>query len=90
MILKFVLSLQFFKNMVATRAELANYVVDVDDEDCPDPQLHLAAFHGDVGAIKSILEQEPHKKFINARVRPFLATPLRLASTGTRGNLTLS
>lgn len=61
--------------------DLINYIIDIDDEDCPDFSLHLAAYQNDVDQIKQILESAESQDLLEARIRPFLATPLRLAAT---------
>lgn len=63
----------------AASRDLANFIIDLSDEDCPDPSLHLAAYNGDAGALRGRLGAGLDPE---ARVRPFLATPLRLAATG--------
>ena len=72
--------------------DLLGYILDVNDEECPDFSLHLAAYQGDVDQIQRLLEgRVPHaaapdvqdEDFINARIRPFMSTPLRLAATGS-------
>ncbi len=68
--------------MAKTKSELANFIIDLEDEDCPDFSLHLAAYQGDITQLKDLLNSEEHKKNIDTRIRPFLATPLRLAATG--------
>ncbi len=68
--------------MAKTKSELANFIIDLEDEDCPDFSLHLAAYQGDIAQLKDLLNSEEHKKNIDTRIRPFLATPLRLAATG--------
>ena len=72
----------------STANDLLGYILDVNDEDCPDFSLHLAAYQGDVDQLRRLLEgRVPHaddqEDYINARIRPFMSTPLRLAATGT-------
>ena len=61
-------------------SDLANFILDLDDEDCPHSGLHLAAYQGDDEMLLQVL-QEPDCD-IDSRIRPFQATPLRLAATG--------
>ena len=68
--------------MTQTTSDLANFIIDLDDEDCPNFGLHLAAYQGDNLQLKELLKQPEYKENIDARIRPFLATPLRLAATG--------
>ena len=60
--------------------DLINFIIDIDDEECPEFGLHLAAYQGDVALLQDLLQKHPD--LINSRIRPFLATPLRLAATG--------
>ena len=62
--------------------ELANYIIDLEDEECPNFALHVAAYQGDVEQLKELLKENQYRENIDARIRPFLATPLRLAATG--------
>ena len=69
--------------MVHVRNELANFLIDIDDEDCPDFSLHLAAYQGNNESLSKLLEEvRDNDDRINQRIRPFLSSPLRLASTG--------
>ena len=68
--------------MVQATSELANFILDLEDEECPRFGLHLAAYQGDLPGLRSLLDDPEAKRDINARIRPFLATPLRLAATG--------
>ena len=63
-------------------SELTNFIIDLEDEDCPDFGLHLAAYQGDTQLLQQLLAQPNYKENIDARIRPFSATPLRLAATG--------
>ena len=49
----------------------------------------MAAYNNDSTVLEELLEIEEHRKSIDARIRPYLATPLRLAATGwsTKGTL---
>jgi len=67
--------------MAEARSDLLNFIIDLDDDECPDVSLHVAAFQGKVETLQIQLEAPRSKDMINSRVRPFLATPLRLAAT---------
>lgn len=64
------------------RADLGHFIIDLQDEECPSHELHLAAYKNDVTLLGSLLEKDDYRQNINARIRPFLSTPLRLAATG--------
>ena len=68
--------------MAEARSDLLNFIIDLDDDDCPDVSLHVAAFQGKVETLQIQLQAPRFKDMLNSRVRPFLATPLRLAATG--------
>ena len=68
--------------MTQTSSELVNFIIDLEDEECPDFGLHLAAYQGDLQQLQELLKQPQYKENIDARIRPFSATPLRLAATG--------
>lgn len=68
--------------MGEARSDLLNFIIDLDDDGCPDVGLHVAAFQGKVDTLRVQLAAPRSPDLINARVRPFLATPLRLAATG--------
>ena len=68
--------------MAEARSDLLNFIIDLDDDDCPDVGLHVAAFQGKADTLKVQLQAPRSSDNINSRVRPFLATPLRLAATG--------
>ena len=73
----------FFKGaMTKTTSELANFIIDLEDEECPNFGLHLAAYQGDIPQLLEFLKDPEYKDNIDARIRPFLASPLRLAATG--------
>lgn len=38
--------------------ELANFIIDLEDEDCPKFQLHLAAYQGDIPQLKMLLQED--------------------------------
>ena len=42
--------------------ELAKFIIDLEDEDCPKFHLHLAAYQGDIPQIKNLLQQNEFKK----------------------------
>lgn len=65
-----------------TSSELANFIIDLEDEECPDFSLHLAAYQGECDQLQELLKDPEHRKNIDAQIRPFSATPLRLAATG--------
>lgn len=65
-----------------TASELANYIIDLEDEECPNFGLHVASYQGDIEELKELLKDPQYRENIDARIRPFLATPLRLAATG--------
>ncbi|CAG0895975.1 unnamed protein product [Darwinula stevensoni] len=46
--------------------------------------LHDLAFRGDVHALKSLLESQEVQRLVNLRLRPFIASPLRLAVTANQ------
>lgn len=68
--------------MAKTKSDLANFIIDLEDEECPNFGLHLAAYQGDIVQLKLLLKNPDYREHIDARIRPFLATPLRLAATG--------
>ena len=70
--------------MVQVKSELANFIIDLEDESCPNFGLHLAAYQGDIDQLNDLLSAPEQLEHINARIRPFSATPLRLAATGNR------
>jgi len=69
------------QSTAANQNDLINYIIDLDDEDCPEFGLHLAAYQGDVPTMVQILDDHGDDGLIDKRIRPFLATPLRLAAT---------
>ena len=75
-----------------TKSELGNFIIDLADEDCPHNEVHVAAYNNDSAVLEKLLEIEEHRKNIDTRIRPYLATPLRLAATGwsTKGTLMLT
>ncbi|RXG57130.1 hypothetical protein Avbf_13165 [Armadillidium vulgare] len=56
-----------------------NRLVDADEDE--DVRIHYAVLFDDVKTLQTLLEEEETKKWLDFRVRPFLATPLRLAAT---------
>ena len=68
--------------MAEAQSELLNFIIDLDDGDCPDVGLHVAAFQGKTETLRLQLQAPNIVHLINSRVRPFLASPLRLAATG--------
>ena len=63
-------------------SELANFIIDLEDEECPNFGLHLAAYQGDIAQLNELLSKPEYRENIDAKIRPFKATPLRLAATG--------
>ena len=76
--------------MGEARSDLLNFIIDLDDDGCPDVGLHVAAFQGKVDTLQGQLAAPKSSELINARVRPFLATPLRLAATGMSSSVYVS
>ena len=69
--------------MVSVRSDLASFIIDLEDEDCPDPGVHVCAYQGQVEELEELLSDGDVKaRCLDARIRPFGATPLRLAATG--------
>ena len=64
------------------QSELVQFMIDQEDEDCPEVGLHLAAWQGRLELVQQELARPAVQ--LNSRVRPFLATPLRLAATGRK------
>ncbi len=62
--------------------DLVNFIIDLDDEQCGNPEMHLSAYSSDVHALERILREESVDP--DSKIRPFMATPLRLAATGPR------
>ena len=67
------------------RGDLGDFIIDLEDEDCPEVGVHLAAWRGDIVQLEELLTLHREHVNIDSRVRPFLATPLRLAATGRVG-----
>ena len=42
--------------------DLANFIIDLKDEDCPQFELHLAAYQGDIPRLKELLLDEHYQK----------------------------
>ena len=66
----------------ATASDLSHFLIDLADEECPKFDLHLASYQGEAERLSALLEDPAFRELVNARIRPFLATPLRLAATG--------
>jgi len=64
------------------QSELINFIIDLEDDDCPETDLHIAAFQGQVNELETLLCESYASERINHRVRPYLSSPLRLAATG--------
>jgi len=57
---------------------LSNYLFDPDEAS----PLHVCAYQGTSAELASLLEDVEQREHLDRGVRPFLATPLRLAATG--------
>ncbi len=70
--------------MVQVLSDLAGFIIDLEDEECSRPALHLAAYQGQDEELDRLLNDDAELRdgFLDARIRPFGATPLRLAATG--------
>ena len=68
-------------------SDLSHFLIDLEDEECPKFGLHLAAYQGEAEALTDMLREPDLRDLVNARIRPFLATPLRLAATGREDRL---
>ena len=68
--------------MAGVQSDLIHFIIDLDDDDCPDVGLHVAAYQGNLEALELQLQLPSNQDKINSRVRPFLASPIRLAATG--------
>ena len=64
--------------------DLANFLLDLSDDSCPLARLlHLPAYNGDAAALIQTIRQVPEARdHLDSKIRPFAATPLRLAATG--------
>jgi len=67
--------------MAGVQSDLIHFIIDLDDDDCPDVGLHVAAYQGNLEALELQLQLPSNQDKINSRVRPFLASPIRLAAT---------
>ena len=45
--------------------ELANFIIDLEDEDCPKFQLHLAAYQGDIPQLNVLMQQNEYQMVSN-------------------------
>ena len=68
--------------MAEVQSDLIHFIIDLDDDDCPDVGLHVAAYQGNIEALEIQLQLPSSADIINSRVRPFRSSPLRLAATG--------
>ena len=68
--------------MAGVQSDLTHFIIDLDDDDCPDVGIHVAAYQGNLESLELQLKVPDNEEKINMRVRPFLASPLRLAATG--------
>lgn len=57
-------------------------MMSCDDGSPADTRLHEAARIGDANTLRELLRDERRRENVNARVRPFYATPLREAVVG--------
>lgn len=67
--------------MAEVQSDLIHFIIDLDDDDCPDVGLHVAAYQGNIEALEIQLQLPSSADIINSRVRPFRSSPLRLAAT---------
>jgi len=67
--------------MAGVQSDLTHFIIDLDDDDCPDVGIHVAAYQGNLESLELQLKIPDNAEKINMRVRPFLASPLRLAAT---------
>lgn len=65
---------------VSAQAYMMNLMVDGDDDE--DVRLHLTAVCDDSEGMRKVLSEPESLQWINHRVRPYLAPPLRLAVSG--------
>ncbi|CAL4119307.1 unnamed protein product, partial [Meganyctiphanes norvegica] len=65
---------------VSATSYMQNLMVDGDEDE--DVRLHMAAVCGDAPGLTSILQESEITQWLNHRVRPYLAPPLRLAVSG--------
>jgi hypothetical protein len=63
-------------------SDVGHFIIDLEDEDCPRSEVHVAAYKNDAPLLSELLASGDHRKCIDQRIRPFLSTPLRLAATG--------
>ncbi len=73
------------EELAAPGRDLANFLLDLSDDSCPlARRLHLPAYNGDARALRQALQDgDPAvREQLDSKVRPFSATPLRLAATG--------
>ena len=68
--------------MAVPQSDLIHFIIDLDDDECPQVDLHVAAYQGQLEVLETQLQLPGIKELVDSRVRPFLATPLRLAATG--------
>jgi len=67
--------------MAEVQSDLIHFIIDLDDDDCPDVGLHVAAFQGNLESLELQLQLPSNAELVNSRVRPFMASPIRLAAT---------
>lgn len=68
--------------VMAETSDLSHFLIDLEDEECPQFCLHLSAYQGEAEKLEEMLDDPSLRVLVNTRIRPFLATPLRLAATG--------
>ena len=49
-------------NNRVTCSDLANFIIDLDDEDCPRHGLHLAAYQGDLAMMQAVMGQDDYDR----------------------------
>ena len=67
---------------MAESSDLSHFLIDLEDEECPQFCLHLSAYQGEADKLLEMLQDPALRELVNTQIRPFLATPLRLAATG--------
>ena len=57
--------------------ETMNFILDSEDDDCPDPSLHIAAFLGDLQEVRQILNC-PEKAHLLRNFKLFLTLSFKI------------
>ncbi|XP_076064660.1 ankyrin repeat and SOCS box protein 12-like isoform X2 [Oratosquilla oratoria] len=65
---------------ISPQVDIMNLMVDTDEDE--DVRLHRAALTNDAATLRTLLEEPGYENWIDYRVRPYLAPPLRLAVSG--------